>query len=101
MDTIKKGEENKPYDQFKDKKTTYNFDVYSTKLPEVITKEMEKKGKRLEVEIGQGHDEEQILRIADETSPSLKHRNDIEEKLFAAAVNPNAEGSETQKSTSK
>ena len=59
-ETSKKGkrDENRAFDQFKDKKTTYKEDIYTSKLPDVITKEMARKGEMLELEIGQGHDEE-------------------------------------------
>ena len=43
---------------------------------------MEKKGKRLELEIGQGRDEESGIKLADETSTP---KENVEEKLFAAA----------------
>ena len=86
VDTKKKGkadaEESKPFDQFKGKKSTYKDEIYSTKLPDVITKAMEKKGKRLELEIGQGRDEESGIKLADETSTP---KENVEEKLFAAA----------------
>ena len=43
---------------------------------------MEKKGKRLELEIGHGRDEESNIKLADETSAPNEN---VEEKLFAAA----------------
>ena len=48
---------------------------------------MAKKGKLLELEIGQGRDEEQILMLVEQTSSA---RQNIEEKLFAAAVAPDS-----------
>ena len=74
------GKKNKPFDQFKGKKSTYRDDIYSTKLPEV-TEEMKVHGERLEMQIGTGRDEEAIIRMVDESSP----RMNPEEKLFAAS----------------
>ena len=74
------GKKSKPFDQFKGKKSTYRDDIYSTKLPEV-TEEMKVHGERLEMQIGTGRDEEAIIRMVDESSPSMNP----EEKLFAAS----------------
>ena len=84
VETNKKGkkDDNKPFDQFKDMKSTYKDDIYTSKLPEVITKEMARRGEMLELEIGQGRDEEQILELVDSPAP----RQNNEEKLFAAAA---------------
>jgi len=50
-------------------KSTYKDDIYTSKLPEVITKEMARRGEMLELEIGQGRDEEQILELVDSPAP--------------------------------
>lgn len=85
-----------PFDQFKGKKTDFSMDIYSVKMPDKVDPELQARADRLEREIGQGHDEEQIFNMVDEDCKMRRERRtavaateiaSAEEKLFGTALN--------------
>ena len=54
------------FDQFKGRASDFSMDIYSVKLPEHVTPELQARADRVEREItNQGKDEDQIINLVD------------------------------------
>jgi len=73
------------FDQFKDRKSDFSMDIYSTKMPDHVNPELQARANRLEREIGRGRDEEIIL-MDDCEKRRERQIASSEEKMFATAL---------------
>ena len=72
------------FDQFKNKKTDFDMNIYSVDLPEKLDKELEERGKRIELEL-QNKQTKDIEKYGEDDENEDKTQLEDDEKKFGTA----------------